>query len=244
MLNRGAACGRTGGVPAHSPPRSSVRSPWRGGRSGVPGLSPRPAVLCPQEQRGHGPAPPGRKLTHCALSDVAGRSAEAKSKKIRDLRAKGGAARLNKSRVKRPNGRRSFSLDRRPAARTRRSGPARTRGLRGGRQREPGRQRPSVPCGSQSRPCLVLRHSRPRGEQPRPCSPADPFAQVGRGESGRGRALTCPGVSRRVSRLPPRSSGCPPAAPESGRSRTLDSPRPRCPAPARAGSLAAPRCRS
>jgi len=128
-----------------------------------------------------------RKLTHCPLSDVAGSAAETRSRKIRDLRGEARPARLNKSRVKRPNSRRLFSLDRRAAARTRRQGPARTSGLRGGRQREPGSQRPSVPCGSQLRPWLSSGTPRPRGVQSRPWPPADPCAPVDRGEKG-GRA--------------------------------------------------------
>ena len=50
----------------------------------------------------------GRKLTLCTLSDVAGHAAEYESRNIRDLRGEAGQARLNKSWVKRPGGRRLF----------------------------------------------------------------------------------------------------------------------------------------
>ena len=66
------------------------------------------AVLAPRLQSTVPPSLP--KLTLCALSDVAAGAAEARSRKIRHLRAEAGEVRLNKSWVKRPGGRRSFSL--------------------------------------------------------------------------------------------------------------------------------------
>ena len=60
---------------------------------------------------GYGPALPfpGARLTLCALSDVAGRTVSDRFRKIRDLQGEAGPVRLNKSRVKRPAGRRLFS---------------------------------------------------------------------------------------------------------------------------------------
>ena len=52
---------------------------------------------------------PPPNLTQCTLSDVAGRAAETRSRKIRDLPAGADQARLNESRVQRRIGRRLFS---------------------------------------------------------------------------------------------------------------------------------------